>query len=127
MTSIALRNTFIKGHEIPTNAIIFTHNEIILYCTDFRHKRAKSLHIMKYDKVQDKFIPMVSKSKTLNDMLWTEYRKFERKHRKHINSSYLKHERKHKKSRGGQRDNIHTITDYECTKNPLHDFRICYN
>lgn len=48
---------------------------------------------------------------------------------KYVNyASMMKHARKKKKSGGGgSRDYVNAITDYECTKNPLHDFRRCYN
>lgn len=36
----------------------------------------------------------------------------------------MKHERKHKRGSGGQRLGFsETVTDYECTNNPMHDFR----
>lgn len=39
----------------------------------------------------------------------------------------LLNERQHKAGSGGSRIYDGSITDYECSKNPLHDFRRCYN
>ena len=39
----------------------------------------------------------------------------------------MRHDRKHKSGGGGSRIYNGSITDYECTKNPLHDFRRVYN
>lgn len=127
MTTIAQNNTFFHGNEIPENAVIYANNGTILYCNDFMHKRTQPLRIMVYDKSAQKFTCKISRDKQFNDILWTEHRKFTHSHKHTVNSSYMKHSRGHKKSSGGQRDYVRSITDYECTKNPLHDFRICYN
>lgn len=126
MITVARHNTFIFHQEIPANAIVYAENGIVLYCTDFRHKRTLPLCVMVYDESLQKFTRRISRNKQFNDILWTEYRKFARKHKHTVDPSYLKHERKHKKSGGGQRDHVHAITDYECAKNPLHDFRRVY-
>ena len=63
------------------------------------------------------------------EMMWNYYRKHQKKRKKkHINyEEMMKHDRKHKSGGGGSRIYNGSITDYECTKNPMHDFRVCYN
>ena len=63
------------------------------------------------------------------EMMWDYYRKHQQKRRKkHINyEEMMEHDRKHKSGGGGSRIYNGSITDYECSKNPLHDFRRVYN
>lgn len=64
--------------------------------------------------------------KRMKDIMWTYYRKNIRQHHSKNYSKLMKHERKRKNGGGGSLINNRAITDYECTKNPLHDFRRVY-
>ena len=60
--------------------------------------------------------------------MWDYYRKHQRKNKSKVNyTQIMEHERYHKSGGGGSRIYNGSITDYECTKNPLHDFRRVYN
>ena len=61
----------------------------------------------------------------LTEIMWTYYRKSVQQKKSHDNyEKMMRHSRKKKYSSGGSRlgSNSYT-TDYECTKEPLHDFR----
>lgn len=65
------------------------------------------------------------------ETMWNFYRQKKVKADKKYNGNYanmMKHSRKKKTGgSGSSRENIRAITDYECSKNPLYDFKMCYN
>lgn len=119
----------VHGREFPTNTIILRlDNGTELVCTNFRQSRKKPLQVYCYIPTEKKWV-VTSLKGNYKEIMWDYYRKCERKHRirKGNYEQMMKHDRKHKSGGGGSRIYNGSITDYECAKNPLHDFRRVYN
>ena len=119
----------IKGKEIPMNSIVLRFdNKAILVCSKFNHSRKQNLELLVWLPTQKKWVRTYVKNE-YTEMMWDYYRKHQKKHKKkHINyEKMMKHDRTHKSGGGGSRIYNGSITDYECSKNPLHDFRRVYN
>lgn len=119
-------NTYIKGLKkaIPPSIILYFDNGNIIVSWDFNHRRTQPLECLVYISAHKKWI----KTKLLNDyteIMWNHHRKIQRKSRSKCNcTNLMKHDRKHKKGGGGGRIGYAgTVTDYECRKEPFHDFR----
>lgn len=126
---ILMPHEVIKGKEIPMNSIVLRlDNKMILVCSKFNHSRKQNLELLIWLPTENKWMRAYAKNE-YTEMMWDYYRKHQQKRKnKHINyEEMMKHDRKHKSGGGGSRIYNGSITDYECTKNPLHDFRICYN
>lgn len=126
---ILMPHEVIKGKEMPMNSIVLRlDNKMILVCSKFNHSRKQNLELLAWLPTENKWVRTYAKNEH-TEMLWNYYRKYQQKRKnKHINyEEMMKHDRKHKSGGGGSRIYNGSITDYECTKNPLHDFRICYN
>lgn len=117
---------FFHEYEFPRNTIILTlNNGIQIACANFNVKRSGKLPVYVY--AQGHLVKTLMHN-AYTEILWNYHRKTQKSKSKNINYKYLmKHDRKHKHSSGGSRIYNGSITDYECTKNPLHDFRRCYN
>ena len=131
----------IKGKSMHVNTIICElDNGLILACpfknflTIIKNKKQKK----KNDLIMDYFIPTKNiwvQHKVIENQftkeMWTVFYNLYKKSKKKEKCNFaelMKHERRHKKTSGfSTRDNVHVITDYECSKNPLHDFRRYYN
>lgn len=114
----------VNGKEFPMNSIVLhLDNGIDFVCTNFHQSRKKPLQVYCY--IKEKWVITFLKG-NYKDIIWDYYRKCERKYRirKGNYARMMKHDRKHKAGGGGgTRICNGSITDYECTKNPLHDFR----
>lgn len=114
--------TFLKG-----NVVLYLDNNMILVSSDFNHKRTQKLQMFCYLPVDKKWVLTHDKNQ-YTELMWDCYRRNKVRHKKKesINKykHMMKHERKHKRGSGGQRLGFSEIvTDYECTNNPMHDFR----
>lgn len=118
----------IKDKDIPMDSIVmYLNNKMILVCMNFNHSRKQNLELFAWLPLEDKWVKTYAKNK-YTEIMWDYYRKHQQKRNKHINyAKMMKHDRKHKHSGGGSRIYNGNITDYECSNNPLHDFRRCYN
>lgn len=119
----------VHGKEFPMNSIIFTSdNGTQLVCSDFRQSRKQELRLYVWLPAEKKWVITHAKNE-YTEMIWDYYRKYEHKHRirKGNYNAFMRHDRKHKRSGGGSKNNDKVFTDYECTKNPFHDFRRCYS
>lgn len=131
LRKIYMPGEIVKGKEFCMNTIMLKlDNGIILTSTDFHHKRKLPLICNCYLPAQDKWIKMYAKNQ-YTETMWNFYRQKKVKADKKYNGNYanmMKHSRKKKTGGSGlSRENIRAITDYECSKNPLYDFRMCYN
>ena len=127
------RTTYIKGLCFPTESVVlYCESGNIIVSNDFSHKKHLPLKVICFEPQKKVWI----KTEIRNDIkqiFWDIYRK-NHKHKKYKphQPNYKKmmsHERKKKKGSGGQflyAVNTHTLTDYECSKNPLHDFSQSY-
>ena len=117
----------VHGKEFPMNSVILhIDNGTDFVCTNFKQSRKKPLQVYCY--IEKKWVITFLKG-NYKEIMWDYYRKCERKYkiRKGNYANMMKHNRKHKSGGGGTRINNRSVTDYECTNNPLHDFRRCYN
>jgi hypothetical protein len=118
----------IHNREFPTNSIILTlDNKVELVCHKFNRSRKNKLEVYMWIPLEKKWVITYMKNKYTDIMC--DYYRVNQKKKKRDYTSYsqlMKHDRTHKSGGGGSRINTRSITDYECTKNPLHDFRRCY-
>ena len=126
---ILMPHEVIKGKEMPMNSIVLRlDNKAILVCSKFNHSRKQNLELLVWLPIQNKWVCTYAKNE-YTEMMWDYYRKHQQKRKKkHINyEKMMEHDRHHKSGGGGSRIYNGSITDYECSKNPLHDFRRVYN
>ena len=126
---ILMLHEVIKGKEIPMNSIVLRlDNKAILVCSKFNHSRKQNLELLVWLPTQKKWVRTYAKNE-YTEMRWDYYRKHQQKrsHNFRTCENMMRHERKHKAGSGGSRIYNGSITDYECSKNPMHDFRRCYN
>ena len=122
-------SSLIHGEEFPMNSVVlYLDNGIELVCTNFRQSRKKALQVYCYLPTKKQWFITFLKDEH-KEIMWDYHRKCERKHRiRKLNyHKLMQHDRIHKSGGGGSRIHNGSITDYECTKNPFHDFRRCYN
>ena len=126
---ILMSHEVIKGKEMPMNSIVLRlDNKVILVCSKFNHSRKQNLELLVWMPTQNKWVRTYAKNE-YTEMMWDYYRKHQQK-RNHDFRKYenmMKHDRRHKGGGGGSRIYNGSITDYECSKNPMHDFRRVYN
>ena len=121
----------IHGKYFPTNSVILRmDNGTILVCHDFRKTRNGSTQLFCYLPKEKKWVITYAKNKYTEMMLQyykDTIRKSNRKKQRCTKTNYSQmmcHERKKKSGGGGGKiSHTQTVTDYECTKNPLHDFQ----
>ena len=129
-------NTHINGFILPSNAIYGRIKNTYFYTTDHaRIENDRKLFFTVYtaniNSNKPRFFSNDIKKDSEIGILVCDFSISNVKHgTRSINPLYnqnynnlMKHPRKHKRSSGGQIEHKHSITDYECTKNPLHDFR----
>lgn len=125
----ALNTEVLHNKEFPMNSIILElDNKCILISSDFYHKRKYALKVYIWLPYEKKWVYTYAKNQ-YTEMMWDCYRKHQQK-KSHDSGKYenmMRHEQKHKTGGGGSRIYNGSITDYECSKNPFHDFRRCYN
>ena len=125
---ILMPHETIKGKEMPMSSIVLRlDNKAILVCSKFNHSRKQNLELLVWLPTQNKWVRTYVKNE-YTEMMWDYHRKLQRKSKCKVNCAPLmKHERVHKHGSGGSRIYNGSITDYECSKNPMHDFRRVYN
>lgn len=108
--------------------VLTLDNKMQIVCNDFNHSRKEKLRLLIWIPSENKWFKMYAKNK-YTEIIWDYHRKHQKKRNKHINyESMMKHNNLvHKHSGGGTRIHNNSITDYECSSNPLHDFRRYYN
>lgn len=117
----------VHGKEFPMNSIVMDLENVTFVCTDFRQSRKKPLQVYCYILAEKKWVITFLKGNYKNIMC-DYYRKCERKHniRKGNYRQMMQHDRKKKRGSGSKESHKYATTDYECTKNPMHDFRKSY-
>lgn len=145
MEKIKIANSYgvnILGVHIPKNAIYgcipIKEGRMYYYCTDYNHiendnKKYINIHVCYFTgKISpNKQVMFSHRTIGKNCILATLILNYVLENVRHgtrceyslHTSNLMKHPRKHKHSSGGQIEHKHSITDYECTNNPLHDFR----
>lgn len=123
------RNDFVRKREFPVNSVVvYLDNGTVIVCKDFSRPRTEKLCLFHWSPEERQWKRSFVKD-DCTEMIWKFHRKCQRKKSGNPTCEYLmRHSRKHKKSSGGSRlTRSEIVTDYECTKSPLHDFRTYYN
>ena len=125
----ALNTEVLHNKEFRMGSIILQlDNKMIFVCNKFNHSRKQNLELTVRLPTENKWVRTYTKNE-YTEMMWNYYRKHQQK-RNHDFRKYenmMKHDRRHKCGGGGSRIYNGNITDYECSKNPMHDFRRVYN
>ena len=122
-------NNTVHGKEFPMNSVILhLDNGTDLVCTNFRQSRKDPLQVYCYIPMEKKWVITLLRD-DYKEIMWNYHRKCERKNRGRSGNyaNMMKHDRVRKPGGGGSRIYNWSVTDYECSNNPLHDFRRCYN
>lgn len=124
-----LNREILHNKEFPMHSVVLElDNKMILVCNQFNHSRKYKLKLFVWIPAKNKWVYTKAKNQC-TEMMWNYYRKHQQKRNKNFRKyeNMMRHARKHKGSGGGARIYNGSITDYECTNNPLHDFRRSYN
>lgn len=127
----ALNTECINNREFHMNSIVLTlDNKMILVCNDFNHSRKGKVKLTVWLPDEKKWVYTYAKNE-YTEIMWDYFHAHtNNRTRKPYKANYenmMRHDRRHKGGGGGSRVYDESITDYECAKNPLHDFRRCYN
>lgn len=124
------QNSKYKNHHIPVGSILLrTENGIVYVCENFHNEKDDFVHVWIWNRKQWCYVLANNNyTDSMRKFYLSELQKRKRETKKSKSSSYyanlMKHDRRHKGSGSGQRLGFTgTVTEYECTKNPLHDFR----
>lgn len=124
------QNSKYKNHSIPIGSVLLqTENGIVYVCENFHEQKDNLFRVWIWNR--EKWCHVWANNDYTYNMYkfyLSELQKRKREIKKQKSSSYyanlMKHDRRHKGSGSGQRLGFTgTVTEYECTKNPLHDFR----
>ena len=112
---------YLHGKQFPVGTVVLRlDNKTELAISDFHFQNGK-LEVFCY-KPFGKWKRFLLRN-NYTKIMYDYYCKVKQKSR-HINCEELmKHERVHKKGGGGKISPTQIVTDYECAKIPLHDFR----
>ena len=103
----------VHGKVLPMYSVVLRldDNKTEIICTHFNTPRKYKLNVIIYDCVMKTWTQCKVRNK-YTEIMWNYYRQTQRK-----------------SGSGGVRLGkfTGTVTDYECTKNPMHDFRRVYN
>lgn len=114
---------------IMDSVVLCLENGVEIVCSDFQKSSKSKLFVTIWNPQSKKWGTALMRNK-YSQIMWDFYRSKHKKHKASPNwAKMMEHDRKHKSSSGGVRLGkwCGQITDYECTKNPLHDFRRVYN
>lgn len=116
----------IRGMYFPMNSVVMRlDNGMRLVCTNFHTKRIGFLELFVWLPDQGKWVKTHEKN-ILTNAMWEYYSKNLRRIKPDHNNyeDMMKYSHKRKGAGGGVRlGNSGYTTDYECSKNPMHDFR----
>lgn len=125
-----LGTDYIYGKQFIMGSVVETlSNGVIIVCSNFTTPRKEKLMVKVYDPVHAKWGNALMRNE-YTENLWNYHRKIQRKKKDNLDcTSMMKHDRKRKCGSGGVRLTpfCGQVTDYECAKNPLHDFRRVWN
>ena len=120
------QNSKYKNHSIPVGSILLqTENGIVYVCENFHNEKEDLVHVWIWNKEQWCYVLANNNyTDSMRKFYYEELRKRKRKSKYVDYIKMMKHDRRHKGGGSGQRLGLTgTVTEYECTKNPFHDFR----
>lgn len=118
--------TEIHDRFFPTNSLVLVNGKTMVVSTRFNTRRSEPLIVSLWQNEKWETVRMLNE---YTEALWHTYRKMQRKEKKYNCEEMMKHSRKRKYASGGVRLTKFAgqVTDYECSKNPFHDFRRVWN
>ena len=124
-----LGNEIYHGKQFPMNTVIL-HNEkngVEVFCSNFGKQNGK-ITVLIHIPNHKKFLKTEMRNEYTKEM-YNYYLSLQKPSQKLNYKQMMAHDRKRKTGSGGVRLGkfCGQITDYECAKNPLHDFRRVYN
>ena len=118
------QNSKYKNHHIPVGSTLLqTETGIVYVCENFHEKSSGLIRVWIWNRQQ---WCHVFANNNYTELMYKYYvNESTKRKRKSINyAKMMNHDRKHKSGGGGQRIGFNgTVTEYECSKNPYHDFR----
>lgn len=122
-----LGNELYHGKQFPINTIVLrSENGVEIFCSDFRMRKGK-ITVLIHIPGRKKFLKTEMRNEYTKVMY--DYTQQFKDDSKRLNyKQMIAHDRKRKCGSSGVRLGkfCGRVTDYECTKNPLHDFRRVY-
>lgn len=122
----------VHGKVLPMYSVVLRldDNKTEIICMHFNTSRKHKLNVIVYNCVEKTWTQCKMRNK-YTEIMWNYHRQTQCKKSDHKTNyaQLMKHDRKRKSGSGGVRLGKFngTVTDYECTKNPMHDFRRVYN
>ena len=119
----------IHGKNFHMNTIVLElDNGIVFTCEEkeFNHSVNDPLELIVWLPNENRWVRTYKKDQ-ISSIMWRCYKKHKEKYDKINYENMMKHDRRHKGGGGGTRIFNGSITDYECRKDPFHDFRQCWN
>ena len=130
-----MSNETVKNHAFNAGSVIMTlKTGTIIACQDFQKINGK-LPVMVYSVASKKWVKSLADGEIAETLCKYHARTMPKKHKNRNAPNYvnmMRHDRKKKKGGCGVRLDKENFlakqmqTDYECTKEPLHDFRRVY-
>lgn len=120
------QNSNYKNHRIPIGSILLqTENGIVYVCENFRIQEDNLFRVWIWNRKQWCNV-WANNDYTyyMYKFYLSELQKRKQKSKDSYYANLMRHDRKHKSGGGGQRLGFNgVVTEYECSKNPFHDFR----
>lgn len=125
-----LSTSYIHNKEfIMDSVVLCLENGVKIVCSDFQKSSKAKLFVTVWNPQTKKWGTALMRNK-YSQIMCDFYRSKHKRRKASPNwAKMMEHDRKRKSGTGGVRLGkwCGQITDYECTKNPLHDFRRVYN
>lgn len=120
-------NEFVHGKEFPMNSIVLSFdNKIKLVGAKFIVAPNAKLEFYVWLPTEKRWFKYNKKDVWTNTIVAYYKEKFCNRDEKYVNyAAMMRHDRRHKKG-GMKRGKRGAFTDYECSNNPMHDFRRVY-
>jgi hypothetical protein len=105
------------------SVILYLNNGFILVGEDFTQKYGRKMEIFVYIPAEKRWVRTYAWDR-YTEAMWQLHNRHTRRNGKTNFEQMMMHDRRHKKGGGCSRISGNSVvTDYECTKNPMHDFR----
>lgn len=113
-----------RSHKVEAGSILLESGKKLYKVTTFPESRAGSVSLQLWEyNSGGEWICLGYRQNRITQVIWEYYcNKNGIPYNRKQYGKYMKHPCARKKSAAGQRENVNAITDYECSKNPLHDF-----
>lgn len=111
----------IQGVKFPHKSCVISNNGAFIVAWEFNRKQ---LEVAVFDPATQKWFKTILPSEDKYAILLRKKSEEGKQKYSFKYANYMKHSRKKKRATGGTYSRFSgTLTDYECAKEPLHDFR----